>query len=60
MIVLNSQYDDGEHFAKVDSSVRLPGDWVMVNLEHESLARRYIHRELLIQVFAKLMTARRG
>jgi hypothetical protein len=48
MIVLNSQYDDGKHLAKVDSSVRLSGDWVMVNLEHESLVRRYIHRELLI------------
>jgi hypothetical protein len=45
MVVLYSQYDDGEHFAKVDSSVRLSGDWVMVNLEHESLVRRYIHRE---------------
>jgi hypothetical protein len=60
MIVLNSQYNDGKHLAKVDSSVRLSGDRVMVNLEHESLVRRYIHRKLLIEVFTKLMTARRG
>jgi hypothetical protein len=60
MVVLNSQYDDGEYFAEVDPSIRLPGDWVMVNREHEPLVPRNIHREQLIQVFAKLVTARRG
>lgn len=58
MVVLDSQYDDGKNFAKINPSICPSRDRIVVNFKDQPFVCGNIHRKLLIQVFTKLMTAR--